>query len=417
MSEKEDIEADRPVRRGILVTQKRLQREETIVFNVFGNAIVLSLVRYRRFRALSPSAWNDFPSQTQSKRTSSSHLRHNATLVILSPLGRLSITMPIWNFAACGGCNEPSMLNRVNPVSPLTIRQLALNFAKGYGGAHDCFIKAVHHAFEGRSERLTAEEPTLGIKEYGVTLPGGRSLTFLDTPGFDGYHPGGERAMETEEILQMVEEHLKRKFVSVSHVLVLADANGMATTELHGRARRTFERLFPNTQVVCVTTRWDQIEDDISIHITAEEAQSKEDSLYADGRTSGSLLEYLHDGRHGAGGKVLHFRSGLPTESYSSPQDIMLKLLAGPGSDDTLEERLAAVTKERDELAAKYHSLLQEKQTPTTANDAAPPHDTARTPRTRRQRLLDTIDKFSTQVAEMIDERGREALDVADECA
>ncbi|KAF5340750.1 hypothetical protein D9611_007391 [Ephemerocybe angulata] len=281
------------------------------------------------------------------------------------------------------------------------------------------FIKAVQHAVDADIPGPPATEiPTLGIKEYSITLPDGRSLTFLDTPGFDGYQPG-ERAKETEEILQMLEEHLASNGQStpVSHVILFLNANDMATTELKGRARRAFERLFSNAQVVCVTTRWDQIDEDDGPHITAEDAQNKEEDLYASAKSSGSLLEYLHDVRRNPAGEVLRFRSGLTSEAYSSPRDVMLKLFAGPGSDGTLEERLATVTKERDELAAKYDLLLQKQQTPTTANDAAPPQDTFRIPRTRRQRLLDTIEKFSAQVTEMIEELEREALDVADECA
>ncbi|KAF6749614.1 hypothetical protein DFP72DRAFT_852465 [Ephemerocybe angulata] len=88
------------------------------------------------------------------------------------------------------------------------------NIAKGYGridAGKTTFIKAVRNAFEGIPGSHNTEEPTLDIMEYDVTLPDGRSLTFLDTPGFDGYHPVWERAKETEEILQMVEEHLAAK--------------------------------------------------------------------------------------------------------------------------------------------------------------------------------------------------------------
>ncbi|KAF6757706.1 hypothetical protein DFP72DRAFT_222785 [Ephemerocybe angulata] len=234
------------------------------------------------------------------------------------------------------------------------------------------FVKAVQHAVDAAMPGPpVTEEPTLGIMEYKVPLPDGRSLIFLDTPGFDGYQPG-ERAMETEEILQMLDEHLEATGnpVPVSHVLVFADANDMATTEFKGRARRAF--------------------------VTPEEVQSKEESLYAIGReVTGSLMEYLHDGRSGRGDDALHFRSGLRSEAYSSPQDIILKLFAGPGSDNTLEERLAAVTKERDELAARYALLLQEQQATTTVDDAAPPQEaipypansTAAPPRYHRQVL------------------------------
>ncbi|KAF6747960.1 hypothetical protein DFP72DRAFT_584860 [Ephemerocybe angulata] len=194
------------------------------------------------------------------------------------------------------------------------------------------FIKAVQHAVDADIPGPPAtEEPTLGIKEYRITLPDGRSLTFLDTPGFDGYQPG-ERAKETEEILQMVEDHLSANGRSalVSHVILFLNANDMTTTEFKGRARRTFERLFSNVQVSCVTTRWDQIDEDDGPHITAEDAQNKEEDLYASGIPSGSLLEYLHDVRQNPGGELLRFRSGLTSEAYSSPRDVMLKLFAGP---------------------------------------------------------------------------------------
>ncbi|KAF5342529.1 hypothetical protein D9611_002042 [Ephemerocybe angulata] len=285
------------------------------------------------------------------------------------------------------------------------------------------FIKAIQNAAGIREAPAAEEEPTLSIVEYEVTLSDGQSVTFVDTPGFDGYQPGGEPAKETEEILQMLEEHLGANGSKpVSHVLVFFNANGMDPTEFKPRAQRAFERLFPNAQVASITTRWDQIEDDDGLPSTAEEAQRKEENLYASGRTSGSLLDYLLDGRQNQGGGVLRFRSGLTNEAYSFPQDIVNKLFAKPESDTTLEEQLAAVTKERDDLAAKYALLLQEKQAWTAGGDSAPGppdsepvRDPTRTRRTRRQRLLGTIDKFSGQVLEMANELDREAEGVEDE--
>ncbi|KAF5336614.1 hypothetical protein D9611_006459 [Ephemerocybe angulata] len=249
-------------------------------------------------------------------------------------------------------------------------------------------------------------------------------VTFLDTPGFDGYQAGGGNAKETEEILQLLEEHLAAKGSQpITHVLVFLNANDMCATDFKGRARRTFERLFANSKVVCITTRWDLIEGDDGLPVTPEEARSKEQKLYASGRTSGSLLEYLHDGRGNQGGDVLHFRSGLPIEAYSSPQDIIHKLVM---SDNTLEERLAAMTKERDDLATKYNLLLQKKDAPAEGPSLGPkevgddsttgPKETVRTLRSRRQRLLDTIDNFSAQMLTMMTELDKEALDVPAEC-
>ncbi|KAF5340203.1 hypothetical protein D9611_007896 [Ephemerocybe angulata] len=280
------------------------------------------------------------------------------------------------------------------------------------------FIKAVQDAASTATRpRATEEAPTLGIAQYDVALPDGQLLTFLDTPGFDGYQAGGEPAKETEEILQMLEDHLATNGSRpVSHVLVFLNANDMATTEFKPRAQRAFERLFPNAQVTCISTRWDRIEDDDGPPTTAEEARSREENLYETGKTNGSLLEYVLVGRQNRGGDVRRFRSGLPDEAYSSPQDIMHELFPGSRSDTTLEERLAAVIKERDELAAQNALLLQEKRASAAAGDAAPGPQDVRTPRTRRQRLLDTIDKFSSHVLEMVAELDREALDVEDEC-
>ncbi|KAF6755431.1 hypothetical protein DFP72DRAFT_341090 [Ephemerocybe angulata] len=70
------------------------------------------------------------------------------------------------------------------------------------------FIKAIQNAVDRREGPAAEEEPTLSIVEYELTLPGGQSVTFVDTPGFDGVQPGGEPAKKTEEILQMLEEHL-----------------------------------------------------------------------------------------------------------------------------------------------------------------------------------------------------------------
>ncbi|KAF6759177.1 hypothetical protein DFP72DRAFT_844449 [Ephemerocybe angulata] len=191
------------------------------------------------------------------------------------------------------------------------------------------FIKAVRDAATnvGREPPTTEETPTLGIVEYIVPLPGGRVSTFLDTPGLDGYQAGDGHAKETEEILQMLEEHITAKgSTPVTHVLVFLNANDMNLTEFNGRARRTFERLFPNSQVACITTHWDQMEGDDGHPITVKEAKSKEESIYASATTSGSLLEYIHGGREG---NVLRFRTGLSIEAYSFPQGIIHKLLGG----------------------------------------------------------------------------------------
>ncbi|KAF6753697.1 hypothetical protein DFP72DRAFT_401862 [Ephemerocybe angulata] len=199
----------------------------------------------------------------------------------------------------------------------------------GFDAGKTTFIKTVRDAANGIIGLPAAEEtPTLSIAEYNVTLPDGKTLTFLDTPGFDGYQAGSEGAKTTGEILQMLEEHLGvNGSRTVSHVLVFLNANNATTTELKGRARRAFERLFPNSKVVYVTTRWDQVENDDGLPVTVEEAKNKEESIYAGGKTSGSLLEYLHDNRENRG-DVLRFRSGLLIDAYSSPHDIIQKLFA-----------------------------------------------------------------------------------------
>ncbi|KAF5334749.1 hypothetical protein D9611_012958 [Ephemerocybe angulata] len=230
------------------------------------------------------------------------------------------------------------------------------------------FIKAVRDAANiGIIGSPVAEEaPTLSIEEYKVPLLDGQTLTFLDTPGFDGYQAGSESAKTTEEILQMLEEHLDANGSrTVSHVLVFLNAIDTATTELKGRARRTFERLFPNSKVVYITTRWDQVENDDGLPVTIDEAKSKEESIYAAGRTSGSLLEYLHDNRENRG-DVLRFRSGLPIDAYSSPHDIVQKLFptARQVSDAPFKEVPLATTEERDDLShltSKCDLLLREK--------------------------------------------------------
>ncbi|KAF5329940.1 hypothetical protein D9611_010506 [Ephemerocybe angulata] len=289
-----------------------------------------------------------------------------------------------------------------------------------YDAGKTTFIKAVRDAAVEATHRhpVAEERPTLGLVEHRVPLPDGKVLRFLDTPGFDGHQAGGGHAKEPEEVLQMLEDHLATKgAVSVTHVLVFLNANDMNKTKFgKGPARQAFKKLFPNSKVVCITTRWDQVEGNNGRPITAEEARRKEESLYASGRTRGSLLEYLH-ARQNHCGNVLHFRSGLPTEAYTSPQDIIQQLFGGQASDPILEERLAAVTKERDDIAAKYELLLREKGAPTILADAAPgPKEPVRSSRNRRQRLLDTINIFAAQVLAMVAELDVEALDVSDEC-
>ncbi|KAF6759191.1 WD40-repeat-containing domain protein [Ephemerocybe angulata] len=92
--------------------------------------------------------------------------------------------------------------------------------------------------------------------------------------------------------------------------------------------------------------------------------------------------------------------------------------------DLNLEEKLAAMTKERDDLAAKYELLLQEKGPgrtipgPKDVSDDSTlgPKEASWTPQTRRQRLLDTIDSFSAQLLAMVTELDREAPEVSHEC-
>ncbi|KAF6749407.1 hypothetical protein DFP72DRAFT_852554 [Ephemerocybe angulata] len=75
------------------------------------------------------------------------------------------------------------------------------------------FIKTVCDAAGNATHIPPAAEgnPTMGIVEYSVPLADGRVLTFLDTPELDTSQPEGRRGKETEEILQMLEEHLAVK--------------------------------------------------------------------------------------------------------------------------------------------------------------------------------------------------------------
>ncbi|KAF5340327.1 hypothetical protein D9611_007942 [Ephemerocybe angulata] len=289
------------------------------------------------------------------------------------------------------------------------------------------FIRAVCDAASGTHGEYTDDEPTSEIVEYRVPLSGGLFMTFLDTPGFDGNLANSKDAT-TEGILNELEKYIAENSLGpIAYALFFLNTDDMTMSDLTVLPRKAFERVFQSSQVACLTAYWDRMEFENEAPFSVEEVADLEERLYASGRTGKSLLEYLEDGREDRGYNLRRFRSGLPIEgeatsaAYTLPQDIVFQLLSGQVVDTTLRERLAAMTKERDELAAKLHALpLQEKfeQAPTTANDAAPPQTEAvRTPRTRRQRLLDTIDKFSAQVLEMVADLEREALDVADECA
>ncbi|KAF5325807.1 hypothetical protein D9611_000938 [Ephemerocybe angulata] len=269
---------------------------------------------------------------------------------------------------------------------------------------------------DGEEEDEEETLPTLSITEHIVSLPDGRSLTFLDTPGFDGFEAGGEPAKSRDDILRMLEEYIASN-LTVSHVLVLQNSGDVFISNLASSPRRVFERLFQKSQVISITTRWDEVYNDEGAPVSAEEAGSKEEGLYAEGREGGSFLTYLQDSRKARGEDIPCFRSGLPmpededpTSAYLSPKDVIYKVFnIASGSD--LEEKLAAMTKERDELEAKYKLLLQQNE--TTTSDAAPGMHVRRT---RRQRLLDTINRFSAQVLSMADELEREAEDVSEEC-
>ncbi|KAF5340229.1 hypothetical protein D9611_007939 [Ephemerocybe angulata] len=290
------------------------------------------------------------------------------------------------------------------------------------------FIRAVWDAASGTPGEYTDDEPTTEIVEYRVPLSGGLFMTFLDTPGFDG-NPANSENATTEGILNSLEKYITDNNLGpIAYALFFLNTDDMTMSDLTVLPRKAFERVFQSSQVACITACWDRMESGNEAPFSVEEVADKEENLYASARTGKSLLEYLENGREDRGYNLRRFRSGLPVEgeatssAYSFPQDIMYQLLGEQVLDTTLRERLAAMTKERDELAKARTLPPQEpeklEQVPITANNAAPPQtDAVRTPRTRRQRLLDTFDKFSAQVLEMVADLEREALDVADECA
>ncbi|KAF5340751.1 hypothetical protein D9611_007390 [Ephemerocybe angulata] len=284
------------------------------------------------------------------------------------------------------------------------------------------FIRAVCDAVSGTPGEPTDDEPTSEIVEYRVPLADGLFMTLLDTPGFDG-NLADSRNGTTEGILNELEQYIAdKKLGPITHTLFFLNTDDMTMSELTVLPRKAFERVFQGSKVACITACWDRMESENEAPFSAEEVVDKEESLYASGRTGRSFLAYLENDR---GYDIRRFRSGLPIDgeatssAYRLPRDIMYELVGGQVVEP-LREMLAATTKERDELATKLHALpLQEKleQAPIVASDVAPLQEVVRTPRTRRQRLLDTIDMFSAQVLEMLTELEREALDVAEERA
>ncbi|KAF6757658.1 hypothetical protein DFP72DRAFT_221419 [Ephemerocybe angulata] len=131
-----------------------------------------------------------------------------------------------------------------------------------------------------------------------------------------------------------------------------SDMNG---TRFKPRAQRAFERLFPNAQVTCITSRWDQVENDDGCPLTTEEAQSREEDLYTSGKTRwkpvGVLARWPAKSRETT--SVVSAQA-FPMKPTRLPRTLLRELFAGPGS--------------------------------TAAGDAAPgPQEAVRTPRTRRQ--------------------------------
>ncbi|KAF6749540.1 hypothetical protein DFP72DRAFT_912885 [Ephemerocybe angulata] len=271
---------------------------------------------------------------------------------------------------------------------------------------------------------------TQEVFEYTHSLPGGGpDLVFLDTPGFDGYRPN-EYVPSRDDILRTLEKaasNLKEKKRAIfSHILVFQSAGDVdPLPKFEGTAKRLLDSICAEPRISVVTTHWDE-SDDTGGHFDEEEAKDREESLHPDG----SFLAYLRNTR----GPLSHFRSGQPTDGnetagWVSPKDLIDKLLGlsigSVDEQDTLEElkaKLAAVTKERDDITDKYERLLQQSTQngdasggfiPTPAPAAS---DAIHRPRTRAQRLLSSLEDCRARMLETASELEREAADVSAEC-
>ncbi|KAF6760403.1 hypothetical protein DFP72DRAFT_1166065 [Ephemerocybe angulata] len=174
------------------------------------------------------------------------------------------------------------------------------------------------------------ESCTDHIEEYCYALPSGKTVAFVDTPGFDGHFPEG-KSLSREDVFGMVSDVASSRKPPISYVFFIQGVIGDGLMEtFEGRAKRVFDALCSgSTGIVVITTFWDLASaEDSGSGLTDDEANEVEQAIY----TGSSLLERLRE-QDGSSLNVVSFhRSGLapdqvnPVANYIAPKDLILKL-------------------------------------------------------------------------------------------
>ncbi|KAF5325808.1 hypothetical protein D9611_000939 [Ephemerocybe angulata] len=166
---------------------------------------------------------------------------------------------------------------------------------------------------------------TEGVAEYPYVLPNGHKIILVDTPGFDGYHPGGS-TLSTVDILEMVQKVASTRDVSFSYIIIVQSVrDDDLTKDLEGRPKRLFEAIAPGAKLAIVTTQWDSLSTHEDEGLDEEKALEEENRLSGEG----SFLDCL---RTKYGDRVSFHRSGQaahggdPVPRYTTPRGLIFQL-------------------------------------------------------------------------------------------
>ncbi|KAF5339549.1 hypothetical protein D9611_011425 [Ephemerocybe angulata] len=200
------------------------------------------------------------------------------------------------------------------------------------------------------------------IEEYHYALPSGKTVVFVDTPGFDGHFPEG-KSLSREDVFGMVSDVASSRKSPISYVFFIQGVIGDGLMEtFEGRAKRVFDALCSGTGIVVITTFWDLASaEDSGSGLTDDEANEVEQALY----TGSSLLERLRDQDDSSLNVVSFHRSGLapdqdnPVANYISPKEFILKLFDEFNADSGAERHPKITPPSPSKTLSPGQSVLQ----------------------------------------------------------
>lgn len=214
------------------------------------------------------------------------------------------------------------------------------------GAGKSTFINSVL----GRQSAPVGEEDkpcTEVITPYTHSPPGGAHLILLDTPGFEGHRPDGEK-LSSEEIISELDawfSDMKNAGAIIRQIIVLhsiADESPPYDITPSGRMHRLFEKMTKDMALALVTTHWDEMGNDDE-ELDEDEAKAEEEGIFA----PESFLHWLRRNRK----DMTAFRSGQSSDApgYTSPVDVIHQLISDFQSDESSSSTSAASVAESEE--------------------------------------------------------------------